>query len=340
MKVHLAVSHETELLALFESRASQSKLHLLTANAAEADLILLLGSFGRDPQDLLNHPLYKKYTDRCAVYTEDDNYLPLAPGVYCSAHQDEHARAGRIFSYSYVSRNGRYKNSFLAEVASDTPRLRTTEKRFLFTFQGGSTSLLRKRLFNMKFDRTDVLIENTSKYYHWDDSQADRMDRQRTYAETLAASHFVLCPRGAGMGTIRFFEVMAAGVAPVLMADDYQLPVGPQWDKFLLRIAEKDMARLPELLEARLASAAERGRLAREAYVEFFSIEKEFDQVVDLAARSLRHGPPAEEHFRKQQAAMIRRIERKRAMRNALRTVVLTTLKVLHLKSPYQMNER
>jgi hypothetical protein len=212
------------------------------------------------------------------------------------------------------------------------------ERRYLFTFQGGSTSLLRKRLFNVKFDRDDVLIENTSKYYHWDDSQPDRRDRQLVYAETVTASHFVLCPRGAGVGTIRLFEVMASGVAPVLLSDDYELPPGPAWDTFLLRVPERDIARLPALLEAQVGSAAERGRLAREAFVEYFSMGREFDAIVELAARALRHGPPAEERFRKRQRAMIRRIEMKRALRGALRAVVLKTLKVLRLKNPYQMN--
>jgi len=212
------------------------------------------------------------------------------------------------------------------------------EKRFLFTFQGASTSLLRKRLFNINFNRPDVLIENTSTYYHWDDSQGGRQERQLAYAETVAASHFVLCPRGAGAGTIRFFEVMAAGVAPVLLSDDYELPPGPDWDQFLLRVPERDIARLPMLLEPHIASAPERGRLAREAFVEHFSMEREFDSIVDLAARSLRHGPPDEEQFRRQQVAIIRRAKRRRRMRNALRALVLRALKVLGLKNPYQMN--
>jgi hypothetical protein len=339
MNVHLTDCGESELPGLIEARAGLSKKHELTADPGAADLILILGSFGHDPRLLLEHPLYKTFPDRCAVYTEDDNYLPLAPGVYCSAHRDEHAHAGRIFSYSYVSRNGRYQNRYLAETSPDV-RMAAPEKRYLFTFQGGSTSLLRKRLFNVKYDRTDVLIENTSRYYHWDDSQPDRRDRQLAYAETVAASHFVLCPRGAGTGTIRFFEVMAAGIAPVLLSDDYELPPGPAWDGFLLRVPERDLAKLPALLEPLVTSAAERGRLARAAYLEYFSVEREFDRVVELAARSLRHGPPPEERFRRRQAAIIQRVRLKNQIRGALRNMVLKTLKVLRIKNPYPMNDR
>lgn len=168
-----------------------------------------------------------------------------------------------------------------------------TGKRYLFTFQGGSTSILRKRLYNLKFNRADVLIENTSACWHWDNTQSDRDDRQRRYAETLAASHFVLCPRGAGVGRSRLFEVMAAGVAPVLLSDNYALMPGPAWGTFLIQVRERDIARLPEILEPYFESAAERGRLARQALDGYFSVECEFDRFVELVARSLRHaGPP------------------------------------------------
>jgi hypothetical protein len=132
---------------------------VVVEKAAEADLIVLMGSFGGDPQLLLQHPDYVAFPDKCAVYTEDDNYLPLAPEVYCSAEVDSSSRAGRTFSYVYISRNGRYTNPFVANAEA-------VEKKYLFTFQGGSTSLLRKRLFNIQFNRPDVLIENTSTYYH------------------------------------------------------------------------------------------------------------------------------------------------------------------------------
>jgi hypothetical protein len=137
-----------------------------------------------------------------------------------------------------------------------------TPKNLLFSFQGGSTSLLRKRMFNLKFGRSDVLIENTSTYYHWDLWQPGRQERQQRYAQTIAESHFVLCPRGAGAGSIRLFEVMQAGVAPVLISGNYSLPAHVPWNTFLIRIAERDISRLPALLEPHLVSAPERGRIA------------------------------------------------------------------------------
>ncbi len=331
MNVQLAPLNESELASLLRARAELSS-HTLVDHPEKADIILLAGSFGKEPDLLLRHPLYLRYPDRCAVYTEDDNYLPLAPGVYCSAEIDAHSRAGRTFSYSYLSRTGQFSNPFVS-----SPHL-PSERSLLFSFQGGSTSLLRKRLFNLKFNRPDTLIENTSTYYHWDLDQPDRQHRQQRYAKTLASSHFVLCPRGAGTGSIRLFEVMSAGIAPVLISDDYLLPSGPPWDKFLLRIPEKDIGRLPELLEPHLDSSYDRGRLALEAWQHHFSPALEFNAIINLCFAAIHHGLPSEDAFRKQQTHLIQRANTRRALRNLARSVVLRTLKILRIKSPYQMN--
>ncbi len=342
MLIHLSPIGETELSVLLPERATFSTQHSLTTDPSAADLILLTGSFGISPQLLLDHPLFRAYPDKCTVYTEDDNYLPLIPGVYCSAHIDIHSRAGRTFSYSYVSSAGKYSNPFVTTSDSAAPENETEPKSFLFSFQGGSTSLLRKKLFNLHFqspgNALSILIENTSSYYHWDLERPGREECQRTYAETISASHFVLSPRGAGVGSIRLFEVMAAGVAPVLISDKYLLPPHIDWDSFLLRVPEKDIARLPELLEPYLASAAERGRLARKAWLEHFAPSKEFDAIVSFCNAALNHGPPAEATFRRQQSKLIRRADRRRRLRSLTKSAVLNLLKILHLKNPYQMN--
>ena len=338
MKVYLAALRETDQVGIFEDHASLSRSHKLVSSASGADLILILGASAREPDQLLQYGLYRSYPDRCVVYTEEDDYLPLLPTIHTNAKEGIHTQIGRVFNYAHISRNGRHQNRFVGETTSAAPIGRTAQKRYLFTFLGGSTSILRKRLFNLRFNRDDVLIENTSAYWHWDNSQPDRETRQRRYAETIAASHFALCPRGAGAGSSRFFEVMAAGVAPVLLSDAYALTPGPAWDQFLIRVRERDIARLPAILESQLDSAAERGRLARQAFDEYFAIDREFDRIIDLAERTLRHSPPTEEYFRQRQTTMYRQFERGRKARTALRSLALGTLKALHLKNPYQMN--
>ncbi len=338
MNVYLAPLRETDQTDILTAHAAHSREHQLVSSPSLADLILVLGASSLDPRQLLDHPLYKNYPDRCAVYTEEDDYLPLLPTIHTNACAGLDTRIGRVFNYAHISRNGRHQNRFVGETSSAAPIGRAAEKQYLFSFLGGSTSILRKRLFNLNFNRADVLIQNTSAYWHWDNSQPDREARQRRYADVLAASHFVLCPRGAGAGSSRFFEVMAAGVAPVLLSDAYQLTPGPEWDRFLVRVRERDIARLPALLEPLLHTAAERGRLARQAFDEFFAVDREFDAIVLLAARALHHHPPPEDYFRRRQMVLFRRFERRRKTRAALRSLALAVLKALRLKNPYQMN--
>lgn len=329
MKILLAAAQDSALTALMRLRAEQSS-YTLTDDPLAADLILFLGNPTHEPHLLLDHPLYLAHPEKCAIYSEDDEYLPLLPGVYCSARIDEHSRAGRVFSWSYVSAGGSIANPYIGQLDA--------RKSLLFSFQGGSTSILRKRMYRLRFTRPDVLIEDTSAYRHWDLDRSNREEMQRSYARTLAASHFVLCPRGAGSGSIRLFEVMQAGIAPVLICDDYLLPPHVTWDSFLLRIEEKNIGRLPELIEPHLASSAERGRLARQAWLRYFAPEREFDAIAELAATALRHGPPIESTVRSRQRSMIARANFRRNLRSKLRATILGTLKLLGLKSPWRMN--
>jgi hypothetical protein len=338
MKVFLTAVRETDQVSILQAHACYAKRNELVSDASSADVILIFGSTALEPQLLLQSEVYRVFPDRCVAYTEEDYFVPLLPTLHTNAPRSTHTRIGRVFNYAHIARNGMHVNRYIGETTSPVPIGIAAQKRYLFTFLGGSTSLVRKRLFNLKLDRSDILIENTSGYWHWDNSQPGRLERQKRYAEIVAASHFVLCPRGAGAGSSRFWEVMAAGVAPVLISDDYELTPGPDWDKFLIRVRERDIAKLPAILGSQLETAAERGQLARKAFDEYFSIESEFDRVAELAALSLRHGPPSEAYFRKRQAAMLREFNWKLKTRAALRATALKALQTLHLKNPYQMN--
>jgi hypothetical protein len=332
MKVYLEKLEEIETCGLLRERAKYSREHTLVTDPTEADLIILTGHFGRAPEMLLENPTYLAYRDKSTVYDEFDHFVPLIPGVYCNAKVSLDSKVGRVFSFAHISRNGEYPNPFV--------RFRPeAEKKLFFSFQGGSTSLLRKRIFLLKFPQPDILIENTSSYGHWERiPPADHQDRQRIYGETISSSHFVLCPRGSGPSSIRLFEVMKAGIAPVLIADNYLLPPNIDWDRFLVRVKERDIAKLPEILQLLLPSSAERGRLAREAYEANFAEEVEFDKVVDLCAQSLHHGDPPEAVFRAKQKKILASEKRRHARYAFAKKTALTIMRILHIKNPFQMH--
>ena len=220
------------------------RAHELTADAESADLILAVGEWVPQIEILTRNPMVTAFRSKCAVYYDNDGVIPIVPGVYASAVEGLHSRLGIVKNFCYAVALGKMRNRGL-----DEPGGAASEKRWLFSFKGGSTSLLRKRLFRTEFGRADVLSRIRRRIATGEDDQGNRLERQRSYARTLRESHFALCPRGAGAGSIRFFESMEMGVAPVLLSDHYLLPEGPAWESFLIKVPERRIRQLPEMLD-------------------------------------------------------------------------------------------
>lgn len=265
-----SVREYTDVLAM---HARSSGKHTLTQNPDAADLILVVGHIP-NLGAARKVSLLRRYPEKAMIYSEIDAAIPFASGIYCSAARPRWIDLRRTRNFTYLSSYGSVRNK---EV-----RLRPAlPKELLFCFRGRRDCRVRARLMDTNFGRPDVLVMDTTAYSHWNEGRIDRQQGQKEYAETLLKSHFALCPRGAGFGSIRLFEVMEMGIAPVLLSDRYALPTGPAWDSFLLQFPEADYARLPELLQARVAESAERGRKAREAWENFFAPELAFDRLID-----------------------------------------------------------
>ena len=279
MLVHVAVASGTaksavrrnEVLALHAR--SRMHRHHLTDDPEAAEVILLTGDLESLAEAQAN-PLIRRYPEKTMAYSEIDALVAYLPGVYANAAVERGLKLRRTQSDIYFSRYG----SSLNPAVRHRPLER---KELLFCFHGRRNCRVRTNILNCPYDRPDVQVLETSGFMHWNDGIVGTQQDQQDYADALAHSHFALCPRGMGFGSIRFFEAMEMGVAPVLLSDRYALPPGPDWQSFLLQVPESDYARLPSLLEARLAESAERGRRARQAWEQFFAPELIFDRMVD-----------------------------------------------------------
>jgi hypothetical protein len=100
------------------------------------------------------------------------------------------------------------------------------------------------------------------------------------YVLGMLESHFVLCPRGFGASSIRLFEAMACGRAPVIISDDWVPPRGPDWSKFSIRVREGDIEEIPRILKELEPNAHILGRNARRAWEEWFSPDVLLDRLV------------------------------------------------------------
>ena len=74
------------------------------------------------------------------------------------------------------------------------------------------------------------------------------MSQTCNYNKLLLKSRYTLAPSGSGPNSIRFWEALGAGSIPVLLADTLELPEHELWDETIVRIAEKDVYKVYEIL--------------------------------------------------------------------------------------------
>jgi hypothetical protein len=308
---------------------SSTKNHVIIDSPIDADIILFVDvNKERFYQRLRKHPFLIQFPEKSFVYDESDAVIPFLPGIYTSAEKS-FINLKRLRNYCYLSRHSYSNNSFIIH--------RKEKKEFLFSFLGGSTSLLRKRLYNIDFNQPNILVEDTTYYQHWNYAQVSREQMQQRFVDICAKSSFVLCPRGAGCGSIRLFEMMEMGVAPVLIADNYLLPKGPRWEEFVVIVKEKDIRKLPKILKNHASEADKMGDLARKAWKEWFAPDKQFNYIVEACNDIKENRILNEKIYRFSWKFLIVQSFIWSNTRYILRKMILKTVKVLNIKFPYSI---
>lgn len=252
------------------------KIHALTEDPESADLIIFAEFYGAGWyfEGVRRHPLVRKYREKCFLFCGNPFVIPFMPGVYTGV--EKRWMSSRIRPGFYL---GRTKNEFttFSPPAHDLP--------YLFSFMGAVRNApVRRKLATLRHPRSffQDTTEEFDRILHRRMGQLERLDYDRRYAEVAKASKFVLCPRGLSVSSIRLFETMQMGRAPVILADDWVAPPGPRWEKFAVQMREKDFAEVPRVLEEREAEAVEMGELARKEWEEWFSEEVLFHRLVEL----------------------------------------------------------
>jgi hypothetical protein len=178
---------------------------------------------------------------------------------------------GRYRAAAYTSHNHGVRNAFLEQMFQ-TP----VSADFLFSYMGRRSHPIRRRILIEFSNASDCYLEDTSAYDHWDTQANNRHDFQARYANVMARSKFVLCPRGWSPTTIRIFETMQMGRVPVILADDWRRPLGPDWESFAVFWKERQLTALPAHLASIQREASAMGRRARLAWEEYVSPDREW----------------------------------------------------------------
>jgi hypothetical protein len=151
-----------------------------------------------------------------------------------------------------------------------------SQAEYLFSFVGSSSNSasVRNRILRLRHEACFL-----------EDSSSGQSDRDTRYAELLHKSKFVLCPRGVGASTWRVFETMRAGRVPVIVSDEWCPPRGPSWHEFSLKVDEKDIDQIPDILESVKERAREMGTKARQAWEAHFNLTTSFHWIAEACLR-------------------------------------------------------
>ncbi len=231
----------------------------------DADIIVFIEppyhKFREYAHTLLGEELIQRYPNRCFVIEYTDKSDGFLPGIYVGIARGQ-ADYNRFRSGCYVGT----PHPMSTESARQRDNVRPD---LLMSFRGFASSKVRGTILDAAYQRSDISIVENSNFGIWTQTNEAR----RTYFSEMLRSKFVLCPRGSGLTSVRLFETMESGRAPVILADDWWPPEGPAWSEFSLMVSESKAPDLATILSAYAADAAEMGRLARKAWEEWFSQE-------------------------------------------------------------------
>ena len=154
------------------------------------------------------------------------------------------------------SRNSTFKNVDFLNI----------NRKYLYTFKGalqtGYLTDIRDRIFKLP-KKSDIRIEHIGEW-HFNETVYSKhqthegksfpTDKHKTnhldYNELLLQSTFSLCPSGTGPNSIRFWESLAVGAIPVILADTLELPEHPLWKKAIIRIPEAKVELMDKYLRS------------------------------------------------------------------------------------------
>jgi hypothetical protein len=283
----------------------------------DADLILIVDMDEADVfANLRRNPVWRRYPEKSFGIYEGDNPPRFLHGVYTAVPRDR-TYLGRFQSC------GLWMHQVAFPLVCPAPdRAWETPKSLLFSFMGRISHPVRRRLLQMSFPKEDVVIVDTSTYNHFQTGPKERSPWQDEYWPVAERSKYVLCPSGSGAtcGT-RLFDMMQAGIAPVIICDKWVPPLGPNWNEFALFVAERDIKYLYGIIKERDSEWKMRGQKARQAHENWFAAETYWKSLID-SIRKIQQQQRVPESIYARSLPLLTLVERGRQAR--IRTMIWT----------------
>jgi len=256
----------------------------LVSAPEEADIILIVDiNEAHLNANLRRNKVWQQWPEKSFAYHEGAEPTRFLHGLYSSPRKSWSGN-GRFQTCAYPLFQLFYPNP-----CPPSSELAAVPKDLLFSFAGRVSHRVRRRLFSLAFPGDDVVLVNTSDYNHFCGGDVDRKEARTRFWNLARRSKYGLCPRGAGTSSIRLFEMLEAGIAPIILADDWLPPRGPKWEDFALFIPERKVGSLYRIVKDHEAEYLPRGRLARQAWEQFFSPEKYWSFILESVRQIQRH---------------------------------------------------
>lgn len=287
-RVHLTTTKKfTDGLCAYRElcdRAQRDRfgVHHTIENPKQADLILFVEYDQNDPflHRVRKHELVRRYREKCFVVSERDFTFPFLPGIYTSVPKKWY-RPNRMRAGFYLAM---FPNPHVQHVPIDQ-----TNPDFLFSFRGSFNGLtVREKLADLSSYPVARIVDTSTEANYLREDAPDTYDDpeqkeklQRRYGNLLRNSKFILCPRGLAPSTVRIFETLKSGRIPVIIADNWVPPEGPNWQACSVKIPESEIQSIPERLQALENQAPGMAQRARETWERWFSPEVSFHRIVE-----------------------------------------------------------
>lgn len=257
------------------------KRHTLVEDPEKADVILFATNYDYPPVGLglLRENLYKQHKDKVVLFNSNDYPSPLLGGLCASWHSGLEAVPGTGQGWCYYHPTS-------AEPQIEYMPWPEGGPKYLWSFKGSiCTHPVREDLFQI--EDSEALLADTSKVsldnLRGKTTEAEKQAFLEEYLDLLRQSAFIVCPRGRGASSMRLFEAMRAGRSPVIISDAWLPTPFIDWDSFSIRIAESDVASIPEILRERRADAEALGKIARAEWERVLGPQNLFHYITEAA---------------------------------------------------------
>lgn len=137
----------------------------------------------------------------------------------------------------------------------------------------------------LKLSGEDIVLVDSTELPNWtydDDSLQKQQAAADQMESILGVSKYVACPRGNGPASFRFYESICCGSVPIVLSDDWVLPVVPLLNESILRLKECDFMRMSDLIYTDKHRYDSRRYELQKIYTAYFAESKIFDTVISM----------------------------------------------------------